>query len=192
MEPPKDIGYSPVREEVFSKYFSEGNIMPSREDAIPNSVNLCLSENLDFNVLDRPIECFVVDHTDKGKTYVVKQTKSNKWGIGESEIVYFVDQNSNGDVAGYSKVRLLKSEDLSYKDKPYVANIFTRESHRRQGLGKRRYLLMNAVTQMLFGLPLHSDKSLTSDAKRRWEDLITEGKAVSYLDKSGRRYMFTS
>ncbi len=189
LELPKDTGV--IQKDVFSKYFSGGNIRKIREEDIPDFVNRYLSIDLNMGGANGPSEYFLVSYGQEGKTFIIKQAKPGRLTKDVDDVLYFVDLNDKGEVLGYSRVRTdLTTDNPHYRNKPYVAMVQTLKPYQRQGIGKRRYLLMNAVTQMLYGVPLRSDISLSHDAERMWDRLVEEGKASIDTKNNLKRYVF--
>lgn len=105
------------------------------------------------------------------------------------------DVVEDGTIAGLGLVGLRKpTEDPYFKDRPTVLSIENMHDFQGQGLGRRRYLAMNAASLLIHGLPIHSwhqHPDYRSDAAtRRWEKFVAEGLAESYteISPSGAQY----
>lgn len=99
--------------------------------------------------------------------------------VGTKEILV-ADIVDRDEVAGFGEIFFGKfDEDRDTENRAYVAYTFTKEQFRKQGLGKRRYELMNRLAVEQFGSVLYSDPAgeTASDASRVWQGLVKEGKA---------------
>lgn len=137
---------------------------------------------------------FAIHHSLGDITYVAQQTKVYPViGVTEysnaadtRDLVYLRDVTVSGEDEGYGVlIKSIKS------NKPYVGYTSTEEEYQKKGLGKRRLLMMNALSQMLFGFPLHSDIIIRPVAESIWVKLATEGKAIKYNEEGRDRFMFT-
>lgn len=76
------------------------------------------------------------------------------------------------------------SQQEYFCDKPLVVWTETAESHRRTGMGKMRFELMNRLAIMIHQRTLHSSTVFAhASAKRIWESLVLEGLAEDYEQK---------
>lgn len=134
---------------------------------------------------------YVIYHQSGDRTFAAKQTKTYDTNGDTEELVYLIDLDSNGKEEGHGEIRMnVSNDDPYFKNKPFVGYTATEDGFRRQGLGTRRLLIMNTFTQILYDLPLHSDTLITDDARRLWERLVAEGKAIKYQEGKNERFRF--
>ncbi len=139
-------------------------------------------------------ELFAIQHNSGDITYAAQQIKEYPviMATGHPEIdlvedlVYLKDLNRYGEETGYGEIIKEAKEEI-----PYVGYTMTKDEYRRQGFGKRRLLMMNGLSKMLFGLPLYSGISFGHpDAKSLWEKLVAERKALKYKEDKKDRFRF--
>src|ERR1035437_9640835 len=137
---------------------------------------------------------FLISHNSGGVTYVVQQTKiyDHKEGATET-LVHIIDVDQFGNKQGDGEIRNNVSDNRAYfKNKPFVGWTETEENLRGKGLGLglRRLLMMNALSQMLYGLPLHTDTIITRSSGRILKRLARKGKIDKYKEGERNRYVF--
>jgi hypothetical protein len=186
------------KEDVFNKYFPSGQIEMINVDKIPSVVNDYFefkSEQLidpkdykpgNFNMF------FLIKHVSGEFTYGAQQTKTYDHKKGSTEIlVHLVDIDQFGNKQGDGEIRNNISDNHTYfKNKPFAGWTKTEENFTERGLGLRRFLMMNALSQMLYSLPLHSDTIILDKAKRILEKLLANGKVEKYKEGERDRYVF--
>ena len=112
---------------------------------------------------------------------------SKRWGC---EVVMLVDTYDQ-EIVGDGEIRLVKDSTGFDGVSPIVGSTITHEEYRRQGLGRRRLLSMNAAAQLLYGMPLYSSNELTSDLELPiWERLVSDGISESFTEGDRTRYRF--
>ncbi len=184
--------------EIFKKHFPDGSIeIIALEDIPPDALEtlegrsrlLVLPENYrpgNFKKL------FVVAHAAGDRTFVAQQLKTYGATGDTEELTYLADVDDHGELAGYGEIRLnISNNDPYFKDKPSVGFTRTEAERQKRGFGERRIRLMNALTRMLYDLPLHSDTLMTPEAKRLWEKLAGNGEARKYLEGKNERFAFS-
>jgi hypothetical protein len=137
---------------------------------------------------------FVVNHASGERTYTARQRKTYLNGDTE-DVVHLLDVDPTGTKEGHAEMRLaVTNERVYFKDKPFVGYNATYEHFRRRGLGRRRLLLMNELSHMLYDLPLHSDTLVSLGkhigAKRLWEQLVLDGLAEQFQEGINDRFRF--
>ena len=129
---------------------------------------------------------------DNGTLAYIALDKKEYESDGASEsLVYVVDSDNNGIEMGYGEIRYRPySTDQFFHNKPFVGRTRTLEDFQRKGFGRRRLLIMAKVSKDKFGLPLHSDTVLSSEAARSlWGSLVDEGLAERYLEDGHERFV---
>jgi hypothetical protein len=144
--------------------------------------------------------CFLIVHADGTCTYVASQEKIYSQGGFESmeKLTYFFDAGTDDEYQGHAELRYAPySLDSFFYQKPFVGWTKTEDSLLRQGLGLRRLMMMNAYSQMMYSLPLHSDTLMIPSADPKgspprgvWEKLVRQGRAVMYREGDKDRFMF--
>ena len=129
-------------------------------------------KNVDVGAYDA---FFTIKHPNGDVTYLAEQTGSYDTEGDTEEMTYFVDTRES-EILGYGELRNnLTNRSEDYKDKPYVGYTRTEDAHARQGLGARRLLEMNAVSEMKYGLPLHSGIIIEPRITSLYEGLVKKG-----------------
>lgn len=175
----------------------ESRAEPLNEDQIPENVMTWFEGRSAMLIHPRNYRrgnftaFYVIRHRDD-ITYAARQTKTYRDTSGDTEdLVYLIDVDSDGNEEGHAEIRLnISNEESYFKDKPFVGYTTTQEAYRNKGLGTRRLFIMNAMSQMLHCFPLHSDTLISDEAKRLWERLEGEGKAVKFREGEHDRYKF--
>ncbi|MDO8591405.1 MAG: hypothetical protein Q7R60_00570 [bacterium] len=118
-------------------------------------------------------------HTAFFAQYVKIEPSENVTEVTAAEI----EINEAGRVIGSGELALATdSDDDFFINKPYVGDTNSLEC-KRQGYGRRRILAMQAVSQLLFKLPLHSGTFFASPAAERvWLRLVRDGYAEQFLE----------
>jgi hypothetical protein len=111
-------------------------------------------------------------------------------------LVYIIDINSdNATETGHGEIRYcFNSTSRFFHQKPFEFCASTDEKHRRKGLGRQRLIVMNAISQMLYHLPLHSDTvhdlNTLNDVRGLWLSLVTQGLAAEISHTDYSRFVF--
>lgn len=140
-----------------------------------------------------------IDH-GADQTYAVKQVKH--YEKDSEDTVYLADMADL--LVGRGEVRFKPVTKKAYfKGKPFEEYTETAgamgQGHMRRGLGIRRTRLMNALSHVFWGLPLHSSTqfihhrvgdSEVQPAKLVWEKLVRLGEARKYDENGLDRYAF--
>lgn len=183
---------------VFRKYFPTAQIDIVGSELIPQGVMdffehmSCLFIKMEDHRPGNFEALFVIEHDSGDRTFVAQQTKTYSTNGDTEQLTYFVDTNSDDAVIGKSEMRRnISNKSDYYKDKPFVGSIYTLENYRKRGLGTRRLIVMNAVSQMLYGLALHSSTVVSDLAAAVWTRLVREGKARVYKEGVHDRFAFS-
>ena len=187
------------KKDIFKQHFPIGEIQPIDLAQIPK-VAVDFFESKSGTLINRSDyrpsnfeACFVVDHQEGGKTFLAQQTKTYSTHGATEALTYLVDIDSDGNIAGFGELRLNLSDSRNYfKDKPFVGYTQTERTFQRRGLGTRRLRLMNAISNMLYSLPLHSDTLLGQESRGVWEKLVRAGLARKYKQGKHDRFSFIS
>ena len=92
---------------------------------------------------------------------------------------------------GSGELRKAITNQVEYfKDKPFVGSTRNEESGKGKFLGARRLEIMNAFSQMKYGLPLYSDTRMSPLAIDVWEGFVQSGKATKFKEGPNDRYVF--
>ncbi len=143
---------------------------------------------------------FVINHEGGDTTYAAQQTKTYgtngmaEAGYGNTEnLIHLIDQNTEGNKTGHGEIRFnISSGDAPYfKDKPFAGYISTELPYQRRGLGTRLLFTMAALSEAVYGLPLHSDTTITAEARSLLDKVVAQGKATKYLEGKHERYVIT-
>ncbi len=132
----------------------------------------------------------VLEYGDNDHIYVAIKTKN--YSLGEEDDVeestYFFDIKENKSI-GYSEIRYKEDIESEYfKDKPFIGIIRTDKALKTTGLGTRRMNAMNAISRMLYNLPLYSDTVNSPEMKSLWEGLVEKNKAEKFKEDENDRY----
>lgn len=194
-EPQKIL--TPDQIQTFQRYYPEGAISPAQFDTLPKRAKaLIIGKARQFT--REPFDpqqlsgLFDVTHPDGTNTYAAVHQKKLDTN-GETDIcIYAADIGQDNTPLGYGEVVRNISPDIgtAYYNKPFIGYILTEDGHRGQGLGTRRYITLNALSQMIHHLPLYSSDLISDEARSVWENLVRDGKATSYLDGLKTRYVF--
>lgn len=184
--------------EVFQHYFPSGRIEKIELQDVPMHA-LTYFEQKSAQLINeneyRPgnfDQIMLVSHNDGSQTYIAHQTKTYSTNNDTESLIYLVDMNGKGENVGHGEVRKNISNTAPFfKDKPFVSYTFTEDDHTQRGLGRRRLLLMNALSQMMYGFPLNSDTVLIDKEKKLWERLVAENRAKQYQEGPNPRFVFT-
>lgn len=190
-------GISLRQQECFCNYFPYGHITMLTTDLIPKTAMHFFERMSAMFILPEKYKkgnfnsFFVIFHDDGSRTYLATQDKTY-WNKQAENLVYFADITQSGLLVGNGEMRNSTTKKSDYfKDKPFVGSTNTKENVRRNGLGTRRLLMMNAVSQMLYGLSLNSSTTIIDNAEIRiWERLTTNGAAREYSEGKMRRFVF--
>jgi len=194
---PRDMTEIPQDQSRFNEYLVNCKIETIALDQIPkDAMDYFETRSKRFMDMKDYEPCnfdksFVIIHDDGSKTYVVQQTKTYSSNNDTEELTYIAHINDRKEFTGYGEMRKnLNNPDDYFKDKPFVGYTRTTDKHLKQGLGMQRLYIMNALTQMLYDLPLNSDTTLVTSAKRLWERLVQRSHAKKYKQGEHDRYVF--
>jgi hypothetical protein len=149
---------------------------------------------LNFNFL------YLIKHGGGDRTFVATQTKDLNDGPEQS--AYVVDVDDDGQIMGYSELRYVYDNPKDFfKGKPFEQWSGTEQEFTHRGLSTRRIFVMNALSQMLYRLPLYSSTHFvhhTNDQDERiqpqkivWEKLVIKGFARKFKQGGYDRFVFT-
>jgi hypothetical protein len=182
---------------VFERFFPDGKIRAVKADQVPEEAMAFFerSSSLYINFQDYKrgnfSSFFVIEYADNLKTFLAQQTKTY-WNGDMEELTHLIDLSREMSKIGHGEIRMaLHNRRKYFRNKPFVGYTETNSDMQGQGLGTRRLLVMNALCQMFYGLPLNSSTLVSELAKRRWERLATEGKARMYMEGKKQRFVFT-
>ena len=160
----------------------DGNLPPEAEKIFNDDVKRL--DNL------QPSEQFVISNDDGTKTLLKGCRGVHNGGedrIDTFDYLYLFDIGDDDTLAGFGVVSMfVDTEYEDMKDRPFVDYTRTSEEYRRQGLGRRRLINMNAASQQFFNLPLYSSRVIQDDALRLWQDLEQEGLVIQ--DRGSYRF----
>ncbi len=132
---------------------------------------------------------FLIKHSNGDITYLAQQTKNYHEKVGIERLTYFWETRNKENI-GHGELRYnISDKDEFFKNKPFVGFSETEKEFQKQGLGKRRLLLMNAYSQMLYQLPLYSSDIITPKAENIWVQLEGEGLAQKLIGENRKRYV---
>lgn len=178
----------------FNEFFKEGDIKELSIEDLPSDILKFFENNSAKFIPPKDYEpenfkkFLLVNHENGDQTYIANQTKKydNK---NVEDLSYLVDYRG-GDNLGHAELRYNPSSDLEYfKDKPFVGYTGTEEKYQKQGLGRRRLFLMNALAKTLYNNPVYSDTVITDEAKSLWEKLVQENLAKKIKEGNEDRYV---
>lgn len=197
---------TPEQTEVFAQWFPGTQIATITPEAVPSAAieifehrSRCFIDPETYKPLNFTA-LYLVTHEDGSRTFAARQTKV--LSAGPEESTYFVDINENNEYLGYSELRYVYNNSKSFfQKKPLEQWSGTEDGSRRMGLSIRRILVMNALSQMLYGLPLYSITHFIYDTnpedmriqpqKLVWEKLVSEGIARKFEESGQDRFVFT-
>ncbi len=131
-----------------------------------------------------------VRHENGDITYIARQTKTYSTNRETEQLNYLIDFNNQNEETGYAELRLNETNSSYFKNKPFVGFSNTETKYRKQGLGTRRLLTMNALAQSQYHNPLNSDTLLSKGAENLWKGLVKKGLARTYQEGNHTRYVF--
>lgn len=170
-------------------------------DDVPEHVAAAIYEHSSHNPPERAVihafrNIMRFDNDDGLVTYIAEREQR----IDEDDELYdrsstqLIDVDKGQTIVGRSHlVYVPEGTDAIDAGFPYVAYTETDPKKRKQGLGRRRLMVMNLLANTLHEQPLHSDSDWfrEDEATSLWERLEQEGKAVRYKDKNGdNRFRF--
>lgn len=143
---------------------------------------------------------FAIPHPDGVTTLAAWQTKfDDSTFFGLETNVYLYDTTKAGEQVGKAEIRYnLTSRNPFFIAKPFVGWNETTPEHVNKGYGTRRLLVMNALCQTFFKLPLHSaERQIQSKRQAHestetdlWDALVLRGLAYKYSEDGLSRYVF--
>lgn len=135
----------------------------------------------------------VTSGQDDVTRYVGQEGKTYTGTDGAEEtLVHMIEFTKTDRQLGHGEIRLGHSEDEFFKDKPFVGFTRTEEDFQCRGYGRKRLFVMNHLTHMLFGLPLHSSTLIAPPAESLWKRLAKEDLVETYREGAHVRYCFRS
>jgi hypothetical protein len=189
-------GPTAVNFEVFKQYFLGGQIAKCEPDALPVTARDFFEDRARmFGPKEYApgnfTHLFLISHPNGDQTFVATETKNHKDAGGPDEWAYLMEYNSDGVKLGSAVMRrAILATTPHFADKPYADHNNTETDFIKHGLAIRRLKMMNALSQMLYRMPLNSDIGLSAENCRRWEKLVAEGQAVAYKDGDYKRFAF--
>jgi hypothetical protein len=178
----------------FDKFFKEGDVKELQIEELPEDILKFFENNSARFILPKDYKpenfknFLLVNHENGDQTYIANQTKKydNK---NVEDLSYLVDYRGE-DNLGHAELRYNHSSDSEYfKDKPFVGYTVTEEKYQKQGLGRRRLFLMNALAETLYNNPVYSDTIITDEAKNLWEKLVQENLVKKIKEGDKDRYV---
>jgi hypothetical protein len=187
--------FSKLRPEVFNKYFPSGQIEKINVDKIPPVANdLFEYQNKQSLILPTDYELsdsyLHIHHSSYESTYVSHQTISQRIGTPVMT-TNLIDLDKFGNEQGYGQITFYPTDKNPYfANKPFGSSLLTEINYRKKGLGQRRMLMMNALSIMLYDLPLYSE-IVTPQAERILEKMLNESMVDKYVEPGRKdRYIF--
>ena len=185
----------PRNNEVFERYFTEGEITKTRTVDMPDDVQEKI-EALAMLYL-HPDKYEPGNFHDVQKLTIAEgdevfiASKNKDYGYdGVEESTYIIDHRE-GEVVGYSELRWSLTDKREYfKHKPFVGYTLTVEEHQRKGLSERRLRIMNALSRQKYGHPIYSDTVILPEAKMMWKKLVLQGRAEKFKEGEHDRYKY--
>ena len=148
-------------------------------------------ESISYNDLPYRIRKNLDGKDDCGLALQITHLDLSKTFVGENlslEAVFLQDRDSKNKYAGEGQIFLEAGNDEP--DIPVVGFTFTALKYRRNGLGKRRLQIMDAVTRSLYQDPLYSSGSPRPEQRSIWEHLVNEEIAEIVKWQETKRYKF--
>ncbi len=186
----------PTKIEVFQQFFSQGSLSLCGANDVPRAAmdDFEGRSKAFIDVEDYKPGNFdwfmVVNHQDGHKTYITHQVKTYVTDNETEELTYFVDTTTEGENMGNGEMRFSLSDEREYfKDKPFIGWISTEDKFKGWDTLKR-LSVMNAASQMLYGLPLYSDTLISNDGRRLCEAYVRMGKMRKFKEGEHDRYVF--
>ena len=168
-------GQPTINIEKFLSHFSLATITQISNTQLPEALKARI-KTTNGNI------AFLIAYADKTKTF------GTTGGFGGK--IQLLDVGDTGQYLGEGNIEPDHIEDLGI---PIDGFTFTNNRYRRKGFGTRRLMIMNAISWMLFDLPLHSSPYQEKVENRRlWERLVKEGKAEYMSGQKMQRYKFIS
>jgi|WetSurMetagenome_2_1015567.scaffolds.fasta_scaffold68684_2 hypothetical protein len=105
--------------------------------------------------------------------------------------LYSVELTPTNEINGHFELRYQPDSNHPYfKNKPFAGYAETEEGFQRQGKGMRKYRTMNALSQAIFGFPLHTDTLMGEEEKKMFEKFVRLGEMEHYLEDGKDRFVF--
>lgn len=185
---------------VFYGYFPEGEIQEiAVGDVSENALSHFKTKYTKFvspghSELKHFDRFFILNHADGRKTYFAQQTKTNGDSTKIIKLAYFVDVDRDDDrTIGRSELRYYtkcrKENEEYFINKPFISWISAEAGESGIRSEINRIFMMNAYSQMMYGLPLYSDTLIAEDVKKIWEKLAMQGKAKKFKEGKKDRYV---
>jgi len=95
--------------------------------------------------------------------------------------VYLGEADESGHLVGLGIIKLVEDGGV-YADMPFVDWTKTMENL-RQGRGRRRLIIMNEISKLLFGQTLSSSNNMKPEAESLWANLVHDDLAVPTHDR---------
>lgn len=188
------VGGNQAEHEIFAKYFPDATIIDCALTQLPERVVEHFEKRSEMYILPGNYKpgnfsrLMVIDYTNGDKTYIAVQTKTYDTSGSTDELVHLLDFNKVGEEIGRGEIgKYIKDgnpkEEPYFKDKPFVYWSSTNDTFQRNGFGTRRLRTMNAISQMLYSLPLNSSGNPSKKQRRIWQKLVKLKEAERYQDK---------
>lgn len=132
-----------------------------------------------------------ITHTNGDKTYY--GTFSNvPDGFIDQDSTVLVDTNWGGVVSGVGRIDYFRDFRgmPGLVGSPFVGFTKTAPEFRRQRLAERRLFTMNAISEPLYGEPLHSGTHQAQGIEPMWDKLVHSGVAEMLPPDSEFKYSF--
>ncbi|MBI4397215.1 MAG: hypothetical protein HY548_08980, partial [Elusimicrobia bacterium] len=195
-EPPALARTPPTDFAVCGRYFPEGRIRPLALSELPVEVLVHLETQSRSFVLPQSYrpgsfqDVFLIEHDGELKTFLARQRITDHTGREVMQVTYFIQMTGRRVVGWAALQHHLGKVTPEFRNKPFVSDFYTGKDYRRQGLGAQRLRIMNAVSQMFYGLPLYSDVAVNGDCEYVWRRLAADGEARLFGRGSFIRYVF--
>jgi hypothetical protein len=193
----KERSSTAINFEVFKHYFPGGQIANCALDVLPVTARKFFEQRAQMFGPEKYVpgnftHLFLITHPNGDQTFVATETKIHSDEGGPDEWAYLIEYNSDNAKLGYAVMRRAKSPTTPhFSDKPYGDHNYTEDGFRKHALAVRRLKIMNALSQMLYGMPLNSDIGLSLDYRKSvWDELVSTGQAKAYKDGLDVRYVF--
>jgi hypothetical protein len=195
------ISAKPISKEVskktFEAHFPEGKYTEIDFSEVPQGA-MSFFENKSAQYIDkRKYEqdnfksFFVIQLKNEERCYGAKQEKTYKTIDDKEELTYIYETDVEGNEIGYGELRWsLLNQSVYFKNKPLVGFTHTEQYFRGKGYGRRRLMIMNALSCLYYNFPLNSDTLIGNEAKNIWEKLVSDGFAKKYKEGLHDRYSF--
>lgn len=166
--PEREQNITAVRES-FGLYFPHATVEPIDFGELPYNIKRHIQRERDCRLIFRLL------HSDDLSRSFVVHDHSN-------QTILLQDRNKGNRYIGEGYIYINPDDDI-----PTVGYTFTAERFRRQGIGTRRLLVMNALSQAIFGAPLSSSTHPMPLQRSIWEGLVRKEQAELIQLPSGAK-----